>query len=64
MSEKGKEIEKLYKIVNAVEEILDFNRKQPGSALKILIPNQMPSRLPISLFQLKTRNNLEKLKNK
>ena len=32
------------------------------SGLKILTPNQMLSRLPISLAQLKTRNNSEKLK--
>ena len=31
--------------------------------LKILIPNQMLSRLPISLAQLKAGNNSEKLKN-
>ena len=34
-----------------------------GSALKILAPNQMLSRLPISLAQLKAGNNSEKLKN-
>ena len=31
--------------------------------LKILTPNQMFSRLPISLAQLKAENNSEKLKN-
>ena len=31
--------------------------------LKTLIPNQMLSRLPISLAQLKAGNNTEKLKN-
>ena len=35
-----------------------------GKGLLILIPNQILSRLPISLAQLKARNNSEKLKNK
>ena len=39
-------------------------RKQKGLGLKILTPNQMLSRLPISLAQLKAGNNSEKLKNK
>ena len=34
-----------------------------GSGLKILTPNQMFSRLPITLAQLKAGNNSEKLKN-
>ena len=49
-----------------INEILDFNKeikKQQGSGLKILTPNQMLSRLPISLAQLKAGNNSEKLKN-
>ena len=33
------------------------------SGLKILTPNQMLSRLPITLAQLKAGNNSEKLKN-
>ena len=40
----------------------DFSNPK-GSALKILTPNQMLSRLPISLAQLKAGNNSEKLKN-
>ena len=54
------------KILKIVEEILIFNRenrKQQGLGLKILIPNQMLSRLPISLAQLKAGNNSEKVKN-
>ena len=43
--------------------ILEFNRQQQGQRLKILTPNQMLSRLPISLAQLKAGNNSEKLKN-
>ena len=38
-------------------------RNQQGQGLKILTPNQMLSRLPISLVQLKAGNNCEKLKN-
>ena len=34
-----------------------------GSGLKVLTPNQMLSRLPITLAQLKAGNNSEKLKN-
>ena len=34
-----------------------------GQGLKILTPNEMLSRLPISLAQLKAGNNSEKLKN-
>ena len=37
--------------------------EQRGQGLKILTPNQMLSRLPISLAQLKAGNNSEKLKN-
>ena len=47
-------------MVDAVEEILDFNKNyqnQEGKALKILSPQQMLSRLPISLAQLKAGNN-------
>ena len=65
MSEDEKEIEKPDKIFKIVEEILDFNNKQNqiGQWLKILTPNQMLSRLPISLAQLNAGNNSEKLKN-
>ena len=67
MSQDKIEIEKPDKILKIVEEILDFTEKIPhqrGSGLKILTPNQMLSRLPISLAQLKVGNNPEKLKNK
>ena len=65
MSEDEKEIEKPDKILKIVEEILDFNNKQNqiGEGLKKLTPNQMLSRLPITLAQLKAGNNSEKLKN-
>ena len=52
------------KIIDIVERILFFNQlNQSGQGLKILTPNQMLSRLPISLAQLKARNIFEKLKN-
>ena len=52
------------KIINIVEKVLEFNREEPsGSGLKILTPNQMLSRLPITLAQLNAGNNSEKLKN-
>ena len=47
-----------------VELILKFNQlEQEGSGLKTLTPNQILSRLPISLAQLKAGNNSEKLKS-
>ena len=47
-----------------VEDILKFNKQyQQGQGIKILTPNQMLSRLPITLAQLKAGNNSEKLKN-
>ena len=67
MSEDEKKMEKPDKILKIVEEILDFNkkiRKQQGSGLKILTSNQMLSRLPTTLAQLKAGNNSGKLKNK
>ena len=53
------------KIINIVERILYFNQleQQKGEGLKILTPNQMLSRLPITLAQLNAGNNSEKLKN-
>ena len=56
---------KLDKMVEIVENILDFNyyQNQEGQGLKILAPEQMLSRLPISLAQLKAGNNSKELKN-
>ena len=45
------------------EESAAKRRNQPGQRLKILTPDQMLSRLPITLAQLKAGNNSEKLKN-
>ena len=63
MSEDEKEIEQPDRILKIVKEILEFNRQQQGQGLKILTPNQMLSRLPVTLAQLKAGNNSEKLKN-
>ena len=63
MSEDEIEIKKPYKIANIVEKILEFNRQnQERQGLKILTLDKMLSRLPISLAQLKSGNNSEKLK--
>ena len=52
------------KIIDIVERILELNSKnQLGLGLKILTPDQMLNRLPITLAQLKAGNNSEKLKN-
>ena len=45
------------------EESAEQKRNQQRKRFKILTPNQMLSRLPISLVQLKAGNNSEKLKN-
>ena len=64
MSEEERKIEKPDEIVKIVREILKFNKQnQEGKGIKILTPNQMLSRLPISLAQLQAGNNSEKLKN-
>ena len=56
-------IKKNEKIINIVEHILYFNQlDQSGKGLSILTPNQMLSRLPFTLAQLKAGNNSEKLK--
>ena len=57
-------IEENEKIIEIVERILELNSEnQLGLGLKMLTPNQMLSRLPISLAQLNVGNNSEKLKN-
>ena len=57
-------IEENEKIINIVDSNLYFNQlEQQGSGSKILTPNQMLSRLPITLAQLNAGNNSEKLKN-
>ena len=60
MSEDEIKTEKPDKIVDIVERILEFNNQnQKGGGLKILTPDQMLSRLAISLAQLKAGNNSE-----
>ena len=54
MSEDEKKIEKRDKTMKVIKEILEFNKRIQfkefkGLGLKILRPNQMLSRLPISL---------------
>ena len=47
-----------------LKKILEFNKQnQSGLGLKTITPDQMLSRLPITLAQLKAGNNSEKLKN-
>ena len=53
---------KMMKIFIYLEEIFNGPTTK-GDGLKILIPNQMLSRLPITIAQLKAGNNSEKLKN-
>ena len=48
---------------NNKQDFFDSDSNTKGSGLKILTPNQMLSRLPITLAQLKAGNNSEKLKN-
>ena len=60
----AKVIKNRNKMLNIVELILEFYQlNQLGKGLKTLAPNQMLSRLPVSLAQLKAGNNSEKLKN-
>ena len=64
MSKTEIENEKPDKILKIAKEILKFNKqKQLGQDLKILTPDQMLNRLPITLAQLKAANNSKKLKN-
>ena len=64
MSRNERENKRLDQILEIVKDILSFNKQnQEGTGLKVLTPNQILSRLPITLAQLKARNNSEKLKN-
>ena len=57
-------IENRNKIVNFLKKILEFNYlNKKGQGLKIFTPQQMLSRLPISLAQLKAWNNSDRLEN-
>ena len=62
--DKASKIKENEKIIDIIERILELNNeKKKGLRLKIITPNQMLSRLPITLAQLKAGNNSEKLKN-
>ena len=62
--DKKFKIEENKKRIIIVERIFYLNQlDQSGVGLKILTPNQMLSRLQITLAQLKAGNNSEKLKN-
>ena len=52
-------------ILEIVEKILKFNKQnqQKGQGIKILTPNQMLNRSPITLAQLQAGNNSNKHKN-
>ena len=64
MSEDEKKFEKPDEILDVVKKTVEFNEKiQSGGGLKVLTPDQMLSRLPITLAHLKAGNNSEKLKN-
>ena len=66
MSKEEIKNEKPNDILGIISEIYDFNKeiqKQQRSGLKILTLNQMLSRLPICLAQVKAGNNSEKRKN-
>ena len=63
MSEDETKTEQPDKILKIAENILEFNRQQQRQGLKILTPNQMLSRLLITLAQLKAGKKSEKLKN-
>ena len=55
---KIKDNKKKIILLNVFFTLINQNKKEGG--LKILTPNQMLSRLPITLAQLKARNNSEK----
>ena len=60
----AKKIKNRNNMLKIFERILEFNQlNQSGQGQKILTPNQLLSRLPISLAQLNVENNSEKLKN-
>ena len=64
MNEEENEIAKPNEIVDIVEKIFEFNDQiHRGVGLKMLTPDQMLSRLPITLAQLRAGNDSEKLKN-
>ena len=62
MSKNGNE--RANETIDAVIQILDFNEEsQEGHGLRIITPEQILSRLPISLTQLKVGKSSKKLMN-
>ena len=57
-------IEKNEKVINSAERILYFNQFEQKGGLKIITPNEMLSRLPTTLAQLKQKIILRNLKMK
>ena len=51
------------KLDNIVEKVLDFNKRQKGKELKMLIPKKMLQRLSIALAQVKAGNTSGNLVN-
>ena len=49
------------KVVNIIEKIIGFNKKQKDKGLKISTPKQMLQRLPIALAQIKAGNISENI---
>ena len=63
-TDNTKKIRSRNNMVEIVELIIKFNQlEQEVSGLKTLTPNQMLSRLQISLAQLKAGSTSDKLKN-
>ena len=63
MSKEKIENKKPNEILETVNEIIDFNKEIQKQRSSILTPDQMLSKLPITLAQLNAGNNSEKLKN-
>ena len=64
MSKEEIKNEKPNEILEIGNEIIDFNKKiQTGKGVKILTPDEMLSRLAITLAQSNAENNSENLKN-
>ena len=60
---KGPNQKDLLNYRNELKEIIKKSFNPSGSGLKILIPQQMFTQLPILLAQIKAGNNSQKLKN-
>ena len=50
-------------VINIAEKILEFNKQQKGSGLKVLTPKQTLQILPITLAQVKAGNTSENILN-